>query len=206
MSDDHGVVCAGDWKKLAQDLKFLKKDFKRVLAMFMKREVLRYRSMVVKGIKDQEPGGKRFRPLSAWTLAMRKFRGFGGTKALIVSGEMRKAITYRWSSSKLEGFAGILYKSKAKDGKSMVNIAAVHEFGTKPFAIKRTDKMRKFLAMVASRTGLIVYTPGHVSSGIYVVKIPARPFFGPTFEEWQKDLGERTMVFFKNEIEKRRSQ
>ena len=92
---------------------------------------------------------------------MRKFKNFGGTKALIHTGQLRNSITTKVNPSKMEAFVVILYQSKHKgSGKkaksqSMVNIAKVHEYGTKPFLVKRTLKMQRFLAMVAKETGVI---------------------------------------------------
>ena len=197
---DNFIQFTGNWKKALKDIDYMYKNFGRIIEVIINRELLKYVGMVKKGIKDQAPGGKRFRPLSAWTLALRKFRRFRGTKALIVSGDMRNAMTHVYSKSRQEGFAGILYKTKSKDGQQMTNIAEIHEFGTKPFAVKRTPKMRKFLAMVASKSGLISYSPNYRGKGVYIIKIPARPFLGPTFEAWKKGLGDRIVVDFKQAL------
>ncbi len=190
------VTLSKGWDTFNKDLRNLETKFNHIIGIIIRRELLKFQGMVKRGIKNQAPGGKRFKPLSAWTLALRKFRGFRGTKALIVSGDLRNSIVTEYSESKKEGFVGILYQTKSKDGKSMVNIAEIQEYGTKPFAVKRTPKMRKFLAMVASKSGLISYSPNYRGKGVYIIKIPARPFIAPTFEAWKKGLEQRIFVSF----------
>jgi hypothetical protein len=46
---------------------------------------------IVEGIREQAPGGRAFAPLEPTTLAIRQFRGFRGTKALLVAGDLRTA-------------------------------------------------------------------------------------------------------------------
>ena len=49
------------------------------------------RTKIVEGIREQAPGGRAFAPLAPTSSALRRFRGFGGTKALIAGGDLGTA-------------------------------------------------------------------------------------------------------------------
>ena len=68
----------------------------RVNAAFDKallQEAQFLRTKIVEGIREQAPGGQAFTPLAPTTLAIRRFRGFSGTKALVVQGDLRNSIS-----------------------------------------------------------------------------------------------------------------
>lgn len=181
----------GDWKKANAYLGKMNLKMQNVIMITLKREAEALRGTIVRGFTTQAPGGKPFRPLSAWTIAMRRFKGFSGDKALIHTGEMRKSIVSKVYPATATAFVGLLYSAKSKDGQSLVNIGKVHEFGSKPYIVRVTPKMRRFLAMVAKTTGLITYSSGRKGKGFYLIKIPARPFLQPSYEKWVKGLKER---------------
>ena len=64
------------------------------------------RTKIVEGIREQAPGGRAFTPLAPTTLAIRQFRGFHGTKALLVQGDLRNSITVTKDGDKV--FVGVL--------------------------------------------------------------------------------------------------
>lgn len=140
---------------------------------------------MVEGFREQAPGGQRFKPLSETTLAIRRFTGFSGTKALIVRGDLRSSIkvVVRPGVLGAEAFIGVLRSAKSRDGKDLVNIAAVHEFGTRTFLIEVTPAMRRFLAAAFSQElGGLEGGGGGLSRGVIVVKVPARPFLQPVVD------------------------
>ncbi len=144
------------------------------------------RKEIVKGFRTQAPGGKKFEPLKPTTLAMRRFKGFGGTKALTVRGDLRNSIKVvkRATALGAEAFVGVLRAAKSRDGKSLVNIAEIHEFGAGPYAIEMTPAMRKFLGMVfRQELGPRQEGEGTGGTGIIIIKIPARPFFQPVIDK-----------------------
>lgn len=150
-----------------------------------------FRKKVVEGIVKQAPGGKAFKPLSETTLAIRRFTGFAGTKALIVRGDLRNSIKVTKKNGPLgvEAFVGVHRTERGSDGEKLVNIAAVHEFGAGPIVIPVTPAMRRFL-MAAFSAEL----PGFgeqqgdgssgLSRGIIIVKIPARPYMQPVIDAY----------------------
>jgi phage gpG-like protein len=142
-----------------------------------------FRGKIVEGIREQAPGGQRFKPLAPMTLALRRFMGFKGTKALIRRGDLRNSITVHQTGNTV--FVGVLKTATNRDGKSLVNIGAVHEFGSKPIVIRVTPAMRRFLHMVARKEGLPASGgSGGGGSGVIVLRIPKRPFLQPVFDKY----------------------
>lgn len=90
------------------------------------------RKKIVQGFTSQAPGGKQFLPLAPSTLARRKSRGFKGTKILIVTGDLRNSVSVLTMRGGDLVFIGVARTVRRKDsGEEQVNIAAVHEFGTR---------------------------------------------------------------------------
>lgn len=155
---------------------------RRALAVAVAQEAQFFRRKVVEGIREGAPGGQRFEPLKETTLAIRRFTGFQGTKALIVRGDLRSSIKVvnRTGVLGAESFIGVLRSAKSSDGKDLVNIAAVHEFGSRTFLIEVTPAMRRFLAAAFSQElGGLSGGRGGLTRGVIVVKIPPRPFLQP---------------------------
>lgn len=158
------------------------------------------RGKIVAGIREQAPGGQPFKPLAPSTLAIRRFKRFRGTKALIVRGDLRNSITAQRTGF-ASAFVGVLRTARAKDGRSLVNVAEVQEFGSRPIVVRITPKMRAFLnAALASlnakgtrgrdksgrftKAKTIRYRGS--GTGIAVIQIPARPFIRPTVDKYMK--------------------
>ena len=134
-----------------------------------------------------------FQALSPLTIAARKLNGFGGTKPLNVSGELKGAVTVTPAGvGGLEKFVGVLktvraqtsFKARGGPGAYLANIGQIMEEG-RTILIKVTPKMRKFLFGVLFKKGgrPTGASSGAMRTGILVVHIPARPFIGPVFEE-----------------------
>lgn len=62
------------------------------------------------------------------------------------------------------------------------SLASVHEFGSRPIAVKLTPKARAFLHAAFRRAGL-----DSPSTGIAIIKVPARPFLCPVLEKYGAD-------------------
>lgn len=155
------------------------------------QEALFYQGEIKKGFRTQAPAGQRFKPLSPLTIAIRRFSGFGGTKALVVRGDLRNSIKVV-KESRAKYFVGVLRTAKGRDGRSLVNIAQIHEFGTGPIVIQVTKKMRGFLAAAFTAAfGGISQGGGGFSTGIIVTRVPARPFFRPVFEKFGRPAEQR---------------
>lgn len=159
----------GDWNASAKVLSEAHDRLYEAIRRGLHQTGQRMRTAIVKGIRDQAPGGKTFAPITALT-ASRK----GSSKALIHHGDLMNAITYRVDEGKLQVFVGILRNTRGRNKETgapyMVDIADVHEFGR---VIEVTPKMRRFFL----REFGIALKP--TTTHIY---IPARPFLRPVFE------------------------
>ena len=140
------------------------------------------RTKIVEGIREQAPGRRAFTPLAATTLAIRQFRGFRGTKALIVQGDLRNSITVVKDGDRV--FVGVLKTARNRAGKSLADIAALHEHGSRPIVLRLTPRARAFLHAAFRHAGLDGPSSGHPSTGIAVIQVPARPFLAPVFEKY----------------------
>jgi hypothetical protein len=174
----------GDWKKVSDVLSAAPRKLEAAMRKATLQEGQFMRSKIVQGITRQAPGGKPFTPLADGTLITRRAKGFHGTKALIVRADLRNSISVKEHGDGLSGgvFIGIQRSARSPSGKSMVDIAEIHEFGSKPLIIQMTPKMKRFLRM-AYRKAMVPFRPGN-GTGIIVSRIPARPFLRPVFDEF----------------------
>lgn len=176
----------GDWDKLA-NIDSLGQRFQKSVQQSLIQQAHILRTGVVKGIASGAPGGKPFAPLSPMTLAMRKFKGFGGSKPLNVTGSLRGSVVVHRAGGSGPGgavFIGILRQSRSKDGKSLVNIGEIHEYG-RTWTQAMTQKSRRFLFAVMKKSGGGAPAGGGKGggNGKVTITIPARPFLGPVFEQ-----------------------
>ena len=177
----------GDWAMAKRILASGPARLKGSIETTVRQEAELLRREIVQGITKQAPGGEAFKPLSPLTLAARKMKGRGGTKALMVHGDLRNAI-----SAIVRGdaaFIGVPRKARGKDGKAVVDVARVHEFGSGPIVIPMTPAMRRFLFALLRRAG--VKPSGGSGRGVVVVRIPPRPFLRPAFRQFEKGVQRR---------------
>ena len=180
-----GVSRYGDWVEAKRLLSLRQQPRMRAIwHRALLQEAHAWRKELVTGVTSQAPGGKKFKKLSPLTLAKRKHSGFKGRKALLRSGTFRRNITVVDRGSGV--FVGVLRAAKSSDGRSLVNIARVHEEG-RTVVIRVTEKMRKyFFAMLRGGLSKKALKKGGKSSGgfkrgILVIQIPARPVFAPVY-------------------------
>jgi hypothetical protein len=177
----------GDWAKAASLLRSGPLKMRGAIGMALRQEAQLLRKEIVQGITRQAPGGEPFRPLSPLTIAARKLAGFGGTKALMRRGDLRNAVSVVVKEH--EAFVGILRKAKGKDGRSLVNLAEVHEYGKGPIIIPMTPAMRRYLFLLLKRAGVTKKTGR--GKGVVVTSIPARPFLRPAFDKFSRGARKR---------------
>ncbi len=160
------------------------------------QEAVLLRRVMVEGLRDQAPGGRKFLPLSPMTIALRKLprkdsktgrARRGSSKVLIYSGDLLGSI-----AAKRDGWAawtvGVHRGARGKDGRDLVNIAAIHEGGTRSYTITVTPKMHKFSIFLMLQG--VLRAPWRVGARM-VHQIPARPFLRPAWEAWEKHADER---------------
>ncbi len=170
----------GPWTRVGQLLASAPRRMQAAFDKALLQEGQFLRAKVVEGIREQAPGGRAFAPLAPTTLAIRKFRGFRGTKALLVQGDLRNSITVVKEGDRV--LVGVLRTARSRDGKSLVDIAALQEHGSQPIVMKLTPKARAFLHAAFRHAGLGGSSVR--STGIAIIRIPARPFLAPVFEKY----------------------
>jgi hypothetical protein len=174
-----GVQKVGDWRTAHRILAAGPLKLQAAADRAVLKEAHLFRKEIVQGITKQAPGGEAFKPLAETTLATRKFRGFKGTKALIVHGDLRNAVTV--IKRRGEAFVGIPRTAKGREGEKLVNVAEVQEFGSRPIVIAMSEKMRRLLHKMFRLAGL---PPGEGGGGaVAIVQVPARPFLRPVFDK-----------------------
>lgn len=186
----------GKWNIVLKTLANGPKDLKQARRMAVLQEAQFLRGHIVKGLGDQTPGGKQFKPLSPLTLAVRRFAGFKGTKALLRRGDLRNAIAVIEVGDTI--FVGVPRTARGSNGQSLVDVAAINEYGGKPVVIKITPRMMAFLMAAFRKEGIDNDRYHHVYAHtapkqIIIVQIPARPFIRPILEKYgqPKDIEKR---------------
>lgn len=187
----------GDWGRAADILKRANANVQQAVRRAVLQEAHYARAKIVEGFREQAPGGKRWAPLSPFTLAARVARGFRGTKALIDRGDLRNSITVL---ERPEGaFVGVLRQATGADGKSLYNVAVIHEQGAGPIIIPVSPQMRRYLHW-KFRAGGMSDPPTYGNPvEVIVVIIPPRPFIGPVFDRYfqpEAMVAERFMARF----------
>lgn len=177
----------GDWALARRILAEGPAKLRGSIGTAMRQEAELLRGEIVNGITAQAPGGEAFKPLSPLTLAARKLAGFGGTKALLVRGDLRNSIAAIVRGD--EAFVGVPRKARSKDSRSLVDVAQVQEFGSNPIVIPITPRMRRFLFALLRQAGK--EPSGGSGKGVVVVTIPARPFLRPAFKKFSEGAQRR---------------
>jgi len=202
------VVKFGDWAKAERILKQGMRPVRRAVGVAWNREAHFLRKMLWNGIRAQAPGGKQFKPLAPLTLAIRRFLGFRGKKALIWHADLIRSIAVipsgRLGSRNYEVFVGVHRNARDKHGKPSIRIMELNEYGSRPIVVKMTPRMRRFLFAVLRKGQKGSDKPWWLLSrhgtGIVVLQIPPRPVFRPTWEMWGPSSGMRVMMIVQLEL------
>lgn len=148
----------------------------------MYRQALRLRVIMVRGIRDQAPGGKPFKPLADSTKEMK-----GSSKALIDHGDLIRSIGVDEHGGGEIFFIGVNRNAQKDDGASLYNLAEIHNDGTAPYTIPVTPALRRFWMAMFMKGVFKAPLRGDVRV-LNHPGIPARPFIEPSQEEWAKDV------------------
>lgn len=176
------MVKVGNWEKALRILDAAPKRMADAQQKAVLQEAQFFRGKIVEGIREQAPGGQAFAPLATTTLAIRQFRGFRGTKALIHHGDLRNSVAVAREGETV--FVGVLRSAQSRDGAQLTNVAATHEYGTKTTTRKLSAKARAFLFAALRKSGLEKPATAGAKAGVVVSRIPARPFLAPVFEKY----------------------
>jgi phage gpG-like protein len=181
------VSRTGDWARARRLLTAAPQRLQAAIGTAVRQEAHALRNKIVQGLTSQAPGGELLKPPSPLTIAARQLEGFGGTKALIVRGDLRNSITVFVHGD--EAFIGVSRSARSKDGASMVDLAKLHEFGGPPVIIPMTPKMRRFLFALLRQAGK--EPTGGSGRGVIVVQVPARPFLRHAFDKFREGASKR---------------
>lgn len=179
----------GDWARARELLSNTSGRLKGAVERAMKQEAQALRNEVVSGLTAQAPGGEPIRPPAPLTLAARQLEGFGGTKSLLVRGDLRNAISVFADGD--EVFIGVLRSAKSSTGESLADIAQIQEFGGPPVIIPITPKMRRYLAVLLKRLGAA--PQAGAGRGAVVTQVQARPFLRPAFVRFRLGASRRLL-------------
>lgn len=172
----------GKWSEVFKTLGNAPRDIAEAKKKVLLQEAQFLRTKILEGLREQAPGGSKFQPLSPQTIAIRKFLGFRGTKALLKRGDLRNAIAVLDMGDTI--FIGVPRTAKGTGGENLVDVAELNEYGGKPHVIKVTPAMSALLHAAFRAAGLPKKDPHAPVTGIIVVQIPARPFIRPIMEKF----------------------
>lgn len=172
----------GAWAAARRILSSAPKRLQEAQDKAVLQEAQFFRTKIVEGLRSGAPGGEAFQPLAPTTLAIRRLRGAKGTKPLIVHGDLRNSIAVVKDGGAV--FVGVLRSARSSGGASLVNIAAVHEFGSRPIILKITPKVRALLHAAFRKAGLDAPSGDRRSTGVAVIRVPPRPLLRPVFEKY----------------------
>ncbi|MCC6876571.1 MAG: hypothetical protein IT378_19870 [Sandaracinaceae bacterium] len=181
------VSRTGDWARARRLLTAAPQKLQSAIGTAVRQEAHALRNEIVQGLTSQSPGGEPLAPPSPLTVAARQLEGFGGTKSLIVRGDLRNSIVVIVEGD--EAFIGVSRSARSKDGAAMVDIAKLNEFGGPPTVIPITPKMRRFLFALLRQAGK--EPTGGGGRGVIVVQVPARPFLRPAFDKFRQGASQR---------------
>jgi hypothetical protein len=126
---------------------------------------------------------KAFYPLAKSTIKMKK-----SSKPLIHHGDLLASIKYQPisgtpGSGKMGYFVGVHRSARGRTGEALANIAEIHEFGTGPYVINVTPKMRGFwFAMFKKK---VFKKPlNKKTTQINHPGLPVRSFLRAPYEKW----------------------
>jgi hypothetical protein len=180
----------GDWAAASRALHGASLRAKAAVGTAIRQEAQLLRKEIIQGITKQAPAGEALASPSPATLAAREMEGRGGTKALIVRGDLRNAIAAIVRGD--AAFIGVPRKARAQGGKALVDVAQVQEFGKGPIVVPMTPAMRRFLFAMLRRTG--EKPKGGSGKGVVVINVPPRPFLRPAFKKFSQDAQKRFLA------------
>jgi hypothetical protein len=181
------VMRTGDWARARQLLEAGPQRLRSAIGVAIRQEAQGLRNEIVQGLTQQAPGGEPLKPPSPLTLAARQLDGFGGTKSLLVRGDLRNSVAVIVEGD--EAFTGVPRSARSSGGESLVDLAQLHEYGGPPVIIPITPKMRRFLFALLRQAGK--EPTGGSGRGVVVVQVPARPFLRPAFEKFRQGASRR---------------
>lgn len=131
---------------------------------------------------------KAFYPLAKSTIKMKR-----SSKPLIHHGDLLASIKYQQvagavGTGKTGYFVGVHRSARGRTGQALANVAEMHEFGTKPYVINVTPKMRAFWHRMFIKK--VFKRPLKASTTqIHHPGLPVRSFLRVPFDQWLTGRG-----------------
>lgn len=162
----------GDWDKFDAVMRRAMAQFDAAVEAGLDAAAELAAKETIRGVERQAPGGQKLRPLAPSTLLARRMAGVSGRRALLRTGRIYRSIRVMRAGPRRR-----LVGVPSEGG--MADVARLHEHGAGPFYVRLTPRMIRFLfasGIIGNRAG-----SGRGSGrGYAVIRIPARPVFGPT--------------------------
>lgn len=158
--------------------------FKAAQSIALRAEGQDVRDQLIKDIKAGNVGGKRLARLAPSTLKTRRFRGIQGSRPLIATERLIRAIKVVSSGS--ASFIGIPFGARDDRGKQLANIAAVQEHGATIVMPLTPQVIAMFRAIGLTKQGR---KTGGVGGGskFVIIRIKPRPIFKPAMDKYMRD-------------------
>lgn len=131
------------------------------------------------GLRSGAPAGKELLPLALATVMLRRRRS---RKPLLDTGSLLGSIGTTIDEVGRTAFVGVHRTARGADGQSLINVALVHEFGTRPFVIQVTPAMRRLFLVLSKLSRGRIRPLSKNKTTISHPGVPARPFLRPTLE------------------------
>jgi hypothetical protein len=173
----------GDWGRARASLQGAGTKLRRAIQGAVRAEAEALREAISRRL-----GSTELVPLKALTVVMRMSRGVRGRRPLVAHGDLRGAIQVFAKGA--EVFVGIPHKARGRSGQVLSQVAALHEQGAGPFAIRVTPAMRRAFFQALRRAGQQRQRSGS-SSQTWIIRIPARPFMKPAINEIRRGISQR---------------
>lgn len=202
------------WRVLMHKLQVAQVSMPAAMRLIAAHEGEELRAIIVKGIKNQAPGGKPFLPHARLTLITRLMKRFRGKKIMQVTNQLVAGIQVTMEGGK--AYIGVPENIKREErGQELYRIALIQEHGG-VIVIRRTVKMQRFLMALMRKAGLGRYVrtrsrrsgkwiksrfqpksstkkkgetktgENNASRGVIVVRIPPRPYIAPAVKIYVK--------------------
>ena len=191
------VMCEGEWPALKKAIKWLERRSQRALDRAMRTEARHLKKELKQGL--YKGGSPAFRPLSPFTIAIRKAMGTSGRKPLLGSRQLVQAIKHKRMGT-LNYFSGVLKGTPYQTHTGTVDAAQIAlyvEVGRGAVVLwldkpsPRTGKTPRQWLWWLYLQGALAAPPSPSKNAIILRGSPERPFVRQTWERAGGKSGER---------------
>lgn len=199
----------GDWPGIKKALHWLQRKSQNALEKALREEA----NVLKRALKQQlyKGGSPAFRPLSPFSVAIRKAMGVRGRKPLLATRQLVRSIKHK-RTGRLEYFAGVPHNvpHRRRDGSTTKasEVALLVEEGRGPVVLwldkpsPRTGKTPRQWLWWLYLEGVLSAPPSPNKNVMILRGSEARPFIRQTWEKEAKQSGERIRAAWVEMLEK----